>query len=109
MNNLRERGWVKGSSIVAMTLLLVLSFVVRSALQNANSSLNERQDKVAAVQVLQQSCELGVVPSESELAAVGALFPGTRLTCSRIEDAIYLTFEEEASATALGPVVMQER
>jgi hypothetical protein len=109
VKELCERRWVKGTSIGAMMLLLALSLLVRSALQNAKASLDERQDQVAAVRVLQQSCELGVMPSESELAAVGALFPGTRLTCSRIGDAMYLTFEEEAAGPDLGPVVMQGR
>jgi hypothetical protein len=31
------------------------------------------------------------------------------LTCSRIGDAMYLTFEDEAAGPDLGPVVMQGR
>ncbi|MFT4514729.1 MAG: hypothetical protein ACI89X_004372 [Planctomycetota bacterium] len=109
MINLCERRWVKGTSLVALTLLIVLALVVHSALQAAHTSLDERQAKVAAAHALQRSCEMGVMPSESELAVVASLFPTARLTCSRIEHAMYLTFEGQPLDTALGPVVMQGR
>lgn len=104
-----ERHWVRDACLVAAMLLAVLSGVVYSALQSAQESLDERHAKVLAIHSLQESCELGVMPSASELQAVASLFPGSQLTCSRIDDAIYLTFAVETLPAGLGPVVMQAR
>ena len=109
MISAHERRWVRDACLVAMTLFAVLSIVVYSVLQSAHASLDGRHAKVSALRSLQQSCESGVMPSASELHAVAALFPGCRLTCSRIDDAIYLTFVDDALPAGLGPLVMQGR
>lgn len=109
MKIVTERRWVKDASIVAMSLFAILSMVVYLALQTAHASLDERQAQLAVLRAMQRSCELGIEPDESELAVVASLFPEHRLTCARIDDAIYLAFADEAVVAPDPSVVVQAR
>ena len=109
MNTLRERRSVQIAIVLACTLLIALTVVMQAALQDAHAMLDQRQKNVLAVRSLQKMCAVGELPSEAELVAVATLFPDARLTCSRIDEVVYLTFEDESAPMSRSLVVMQER
>jgi len=105
----RERRSLQIAIGLAFALLVGLAAVMQAALEEAHATLDERQANVLAVRTLQKTCADGDLPNEADLVAVARLFPDARLTCLRIEDVVYLTFDDESVPVGSGLAVLQER
>lgn len=86
--------------VAAVFLCLVGAEVLRVQ-AGARASLARRARALRHLDVLQERCDLGEVPSQQELASLSGLFEGARITVTRRGRAVVLVFADPAGDAPL--------
>ena len=95
------RAWAAAACGVAAVFLCLVGAEVVRGQADARAALARRARALRRLDVLQERCDLGEVPSHQELVSLSSLFDGARLTVTRRGRAVVLVFSDPGGVAAL--------